>query len=269
MKKITFHKFHGAGNDFVIIDNMSDGCDLSEKEVEFLCHRHFGIGADGLLLLERSEKADLKLRYFNSNGREASLCGNGSRCATACALMLGHCTEDASVEASDGIHNVKILSANNNEWLVCIWMHDVSEYEVYDDGVFINTGSPHFVRLVSNDEIDSFDGSAESLRHDSRFEGGTNVDFYRLGRNGDIQIRTFERGVEAETLSCGTGVTATAIVDTINSKSPSGEYVKTLHTKGGDFEVRFIAKKTDEHYKFTDVRLIGPSKCVFSGTIIL
>ncbi len=262
--QIDFVKFHGAGNDFVMIDNRQRIQELKEEHIAFLCDRHFGIGADGLMLLEASETHDFKMRYFNSDGREASMCGNGGRCIVAFADMLGISKKEYVFEAVDGLHKAKILNRDANLWEVSLQMLDVDEVEKGDDFYFLDTGSPHHITFVDNlDDLDVFD-VGRRIRYSDAYKnkGGTNVNFVR--KEQDVyHIRTYERGVEAETLACGTGVTAAAIAIAMENNSRQGEYV--IKALGGDLKISF--KREGTH--FTDLWLLGPAQKVFTGNIDL
>jgi len=250
--KFEFYKYQGTGNDFVMIDNRNNVFDSSNVAlVVAMCDRKFGIGADGLMLINKHAEADFELIYFNSDGSK-SLCGNGSRCAVMFARVLGIVENETSFLAIDGMHDAFI-----KEDLVHLKMHDVKGIEMNDDFSYVNTGSPHYVAWVNNISKFPVYEEGKKIRYSARFsEKGTNVNF--IERTGDVlNARTYERGVENETLSCGTGVTACAIVaSTKGMTSP----VK-LKTLGGDLQVTFT--KTGD--LFTDIFLIGPAKMVFKG----
>lgn len=260
MKEIAFHKFHGAGNDFVLIDNRTGQIRLTDGEIALCCHRHFGIGADGLILIESSDKADFAMRYFNADGKEATLCGNGSRCSVALAHHLRLIKRQCSFWASDGLHHATIEKHKKQDWLITIEMKDVPSVTDFQDGCFIDTGSPHFV--VPCSEIDTLpvEKAGRQLRFDARFPCGTNVDFITW-KDSQLQVRTYERGVEAETLSCGTGVTAAAMICAHRNHWDNGHYDIQVCTKGGNFIVSF--DKTAPHYRH--IRLTGPAHRSFSG----
>lgn len=257
MTTINFHKYQGTGNDFVMIDNREGDFDSSDlKLVASLCDRRFGIGADGVILIESCENADFEMVYFNPDGSQ-SLCGNGSRCAVMFANHLGMIQNETTFLAIDGIHKANIKESN-----VHLLMHDVSTYEMIDQDFLIDTGSPHYIKYLDN--TDSIDPIAEGrkVRYSDRFsEEGVNVNFLQLIGEDELKIRTYERGVEGETFSCGTGCTAAAI--SLGIKTGVDE-VK-LKAIGGELKVSF--KKDGDCFK--DIYLIGPAERVFTGKISL
>jgi diaminopimelate epimerase len=261
--KINFFKYHGNGNDFIILDNRSGTYHLDNKSIVFLCDRHYGIGADGLMLLEESTGHDFALKYFNSDGNESSMCGNGGRCMTAFARELGIIKNRAGFSAADGDHESEILSHNAGTCLVRLKMKDTSPGKIYDDGYFIDTGSPHFVVYVPDVKAVNILAEGSRLRFDKRFEpGGCNVNFVEITAGG-ISVRTYERGVENETLSCGTGVTASAIITAfLNKEGRDSCYVTS---PGGKFKVSFHQSSKG----FSDVFLEGPAAFVFKGEITI
>jgi len=209
-QKIKFSKYQGAGNDFVLVDNRSGFFDGNDTVlVKKMCDRRFGIGADGLMLLEGAENADFRMRYFNADGREGSMCGNGGRCIVAFARDLGIVAEKAAFLAVDGAHEAAIVSGQ-----VDLGMVDVREVAREDDGDFylLDTGSPHLVREVTGLRDVDMATEGHRIRNSPRFrKAGVNVNF--VEREGDgYFLRTYERGVEGETLACGTGATAAAMV---------------------------------------------------------
>ncbi|WP_445455249.1 diaminopimelate epimerase [Flavobacterium sp. HNIBRBA15423] len=256
---LTFYKYQGTGNDFVMIDNRTNSFPKNNtKLVAFLCDRKFGIGADGLILLENHEKYDFKMKYYNSDGNESSMCGNGGRCLVAFAKQLQIIQNKAEFEAIDGYH---FATVDENE-IVSLQMKDVSDVKVFENHTFLNTGSPHHVELVS--ELSSFDvkNRGSQIRYSNLYgKEGSNINFVKQIESDKFAVRTYERGVEDETLSCGTGVTAVAIA-MYNSKLTEANKVK-LNVEGGSLEVSF----NEKNGKFTDVFLIGPAKFVFKGEI--
>jgi diaminopimelate epimerase len=258
--KLAFEKYHGAGNDFVIIDNREVAWKPTPEQVAALCDRHFGIGADGLMLLSLHEGFDFGMTYFNSDGNESTMCGNGGRCMTAFAHSLGLTRKDARFHAIDGEHTGIILGKIPNGFLVRLKMKDVTVEDNHTDHLFIDTGSPHYI--VFTDHADSIDiiREARKIRYDTCFaEEGTNVDFVEKTAEG-IYVRSYERGVENETLSCGTGVTASALATAVRSESDPGMY--QVKTRGGELKVRY----TRSGNTFTDIWLEGPAQKVFNGT---
>ncbi len=258
---IEFYKYEGTGNDFIIIDNMELKFTLYQKSISKLCNRRFGIGADGLILLQNKKGYDFEMIYFNSDGNEGSMCGNGGRCITALANHLGIIKNKTKFSAIDGEHQSIVISENNNISTISLKIQDINKIEVYYDFYFINTDSPHYVKFVNN--INNFDvyNKGKKIRYDKKFvPTGTNVDFVEIIENA-IFVRTYERGVENETLSCGTGVTASALATAIKTDSNNDFY--NIQTKGGNLKVSF--KKHNN--SFTDIWLEGPVSFVFKGEI--
>jgi len=259
--ELRFTKYHGTGNDFIIIDHRVDPFEFKSEQISFLCHRQFGIGADGLILLSHKAGFDFQMKYFNSDGGEGSMCGNGGRCITAFANALGIINKKAKFSAIDGEHVSKILSINGNESYVSLKMSDVSQIQKLKEDYFIDTGSPHLVKFVKNiDKLDVYN-QGKRLRWDKQFQPeGTNVNFVEF--KGDLlEVRSFERGVENVTLSCGTGITASALAASI-VKDDSQKFFD-IKTYGGNLKVRFARSKN----KFTNVWLEGPAIKVFEGKI--
>ncbi len=259
--KIGFEKYHGAGNDFIVIDDREEKYELSKDDISLLCHRRFGIGADGLMLLQKSTTFDFKMIYFNADGKEGSLCGNGGRCIVYFARQLGLINTETRFEAIDGEHQANILSGNENDGMVSLRMADVEKIEEFKDGYFLDTGSPHYVRIVENIEtLDAFN-LGKSIRWDERFQpGGTNVNFVQVKSNY-LFVRTFERGVENLTLACGTGVVASSIVAAERNSNQFDSYA--IKTDGGDLKVNF--KKKNNIY--SDIWLEGPVVKVYEGFV--
>jgi len=259
--RIQFSKYHGTGNDFVIIDGRKqDTAGFDPGLIRQICDRRFGIGGDGLILLQESKRADFKMIYYNSDGFEGTMCGNGGRCITAFALRLGIISIDTTFEGIDGLHTATILP--NGE--IRLRLRDVEGIRWMEDGYLLDTGSPHFVKFVSQLEMIDVAAEGKVIRSQKRFgKGGANVNF--VEKSGDpnrISVRTYERGVENETLSCGTGVAASAICAYYHFKSDIVSY--HIHTPGGKLHVSF---KTQYHNTFTDVFLTGPAAHVFDGSI--
>ena len=227
--KIQFYKYQGTGNDFVMIDNRQNIFPKNDtKLIAYLCDRKFGIGADGLILLENHPTLDFKMVYFNSDGNESSMCGNGGRCLVAFAKQMHVVSDKATFEAIDGLHYANI----NEDGIVSLQMCDVSEINVENDYTFLNTGSPHHVQLV--DELQNFDVKNEGakIRYSDLYgNAGSNVNFVKQFDNDNFSVRTYERGVEDETLSCGTGVTAVAIAMYKTEKTKNKEI--NLNVQGG------------------------------------
>lgn len=256
---IHFHKYQGTGNDFIIIDNRSASLKLSTKEIAFLCDRHFGVGADGLMMLENADGYDFKMVYYNADGNESTMCGNGGRCITAFAhhqKIIGNKTKFLAI---DGAHHAEII----NDSTIRLQMVDVNDIQIFESHVILNTGSPHYIKWVkSTDHID-FVAEGRSIRNQGEFmPSGINVNFVTCSEKG-LQVRTYERGVEDETLSCGTGVTASAIAST---KQQTGTFQVAIKTLGGNLSVSF---EKNTPMSATSIFLIGPATKVFEGNITL
>lgn len=256
---LIFDKYQGTGNDFVMVDNRSGFFPKHDVSlVEKLCDRRFGIGADGLLLLENDPDYDFRMVYYNSDGNESSMCGNGGRCLVAFAKELGVIENEADFIAADGPHRANIGS----DGIVSLQMKDVDDIRLTPGYIFLNTGSPHHVMLV--EDIRNLDVKAKgaAIRYSDLYgKAGSNVNFVHQEGDAVFAVRTYERGVEDETLSCGTGVTAVAIAMNASGKTDS-ETVRLL-VGGGELEVSF--RKNGN--AFTDVFLKGPATFVFSGTV--
>jgi diaminopimelate epimerase len=259
--KISFSKYQGTGNDFVIIDNRQNNIVLTTEQIAFICDRKKGIGADGLMLLGNKEGYDFEMIYYNANGLEGSMCGNGGRCLTQFAYDIGLNKKQFNFIAIDGPHESTI---NEDGW-VYLKMSDVNAVEknIDSDTPFfvLNTGSPHYIEMV--DSINSVDvfGLGQMIRFNDRFKSeGINVNFVEQ-QDDKIFVRTYERGVENETLSCGTGVTAAALISGIEKL---GEQTIQIETLGGKLAVRFNNKGDQV---FNNIWLMGPGTFVFSGSI--
>ncbi len=257
-----FYKFHGAGNDFIMVDNRNENVVLTPKQIHALCHRRLGIGADGLIILGKAQSADtdFNMLYYNADGFEASLCGNGSRCVVAFAHYLKIIDAQTCFTAFDGKHSAEIIHYQYPTWNISLSMNDLSEIVAYDDGLFLDTGSPHFVVFCDDLETLDIQNVGKKLRYDERFVHGSNIDFCTSYQDG-IFVRTYERGVEDETLSCGTGVTATAIAWAKKRNLPDGEYFYKIFTLGGEFMVSFVLKNGI----FSSIYLKGPATLAFEG----
>ncbi|MEO9020740.1 MAG: diaminopimelate epimerase [Ginsengibacter sp.] len=259
--KIKFYKFQGAGNDFILLDNRNNLYkDITNAQVRKMCDRHFGIGADGLMLLNKKEDYDFEMIYHNSDGNEGSMCGNGGRCMVQFAYMLGLRKNSYLFMATDGVHEADI----DLEKRIRLKMGDVKKVTFSLDHYVLNTGSPHYVKFVK--DLANFDVVSEGrkIRDSKEFaEEGINVNFVETLREDQIFVRTYERGVEGETLSCGTGVTASALIAAHNDNGFNRVEVKA---KGGDLSVEF-EKMSDTH--FINIWLCGPATFVFSGDIEL
>ena len=265
MSQVHFYKYQAAGNDFVVIDNRDRLLSLSKEQIMNVCDRRFGVGADGLMLLEKHPTLNFNLEYFNRDGSQ-SLCGNGSRAAMHFASVLGMVNGRGTFNAYDGTHSAEILPNG----LIKLMMNPVTEVKTLADDYFLNTGSPHLIRFVKY--IDDYPVYEEGkrIRYDDFFKpDGTNVNFVELLPNNTIFVRTYERGVENETLSCGTGVTAAAIAASLRDYTSP---VK-IKTRGGDLSVEFKstvqARSNRQAGTFQEIYLIGPAKMVFEGDLEL
>lgn len=262
--KLKFWKYEGAGNDFVMIDGRSDDRELRAETICRLCDRHRGIGADGLIILHDQPGYDFRMRYFNADGGEVDMCGNGGRCITLFADHLGLGGDVKRFLGRDGVHEATIISRTEEGAEIRLGMIDVDGYEYSDCAFILNTGVPHYVEFV--DDVDSLDVVAlgRAKRNEERFaaQGGTNVNFVELQPDGNLKIRTYERGVENETLACGTGATAAAIATHLLDSPDRNLF--TVQTRGGVLTVGF---ETADDHRFTDIILSGPARRVFCGEI--
>lgn len=261
--KTTFDKFEGAGNDFVIIDNSAKNFEPTPELVKALCDRRFGIGADGLMLLEKDSVSQFRMRYFNSDGPEATMCGNGGRCISLFAYLSGIAGETMSFTAIDGSHTSTVLSTNGEKGIIELGMCDTSEIDEIAGGYFVNTGSPHWVGFAK--DIDSLDiftlGRNMRTLPEIVARGGANFNFVELGIGGTIKVRTYERGVEDETFACGTGAVASAAVTSF-IKCPSCLSFN-VHVRGGQLCVSL----TRSGNIYRNVKLTGPARKVYSGNL--
>ncbi|MBR2216888.1 MAG: diaminopimelate epimerase [Alistipes sp.] len=260
--RTEFTKYEGAGNDFILIDNR-DGVFTPEAEaIARLCDRHFGIGADGVMTLARSAEIDCSMRYYNADGSEGEMCGNGARCFALFAEHLGIGGETKYFDAADGLHTARIRRSKGPAGEIELGMTAVREIRTGDGWWFLNTGVPHYVEFV--DDLASTDviGRGRIIRRDTaRFPQGTNVNFVQVTGDGTIRVRTYERGVENETLACGTGATAAAIVANFALQPRTVRYAVSV--PGGELTVRFSHEPGTQTY--TDIRLTGPARRVFGG----
>lgn len=257
---IKFSKFHGAGNDFIMINATNEELLLSEELIYKMCDRRLGIGADGLIILMPSENHDFRMRYYNCDGKESTFCGNGGRCIAAFAHYQNIIKNTATYEAVDGIHKVKVTEISSNEYHVELTMRDILSYKLENDSLLINTGSPHYVKKVDDLETLDIIKDGASIRYDKNISSdGVNVDFL-VNRDGKMHIRTYERGVENETLACGTGVTASAIAASLWY---GGNNID-IYTQIAKLNVRF----DKDNNTFKNVVLSGPATHVFDGMFI-
>ena len=257
--EISFYKYHGAGNDFIIVDNRKNLLEWTPDFIRQLCNRRFGIGADGLMLLQQSENHDFSMRYFNADGREATMCGNGGRCIVAFAWKLGLISDETEFMAVDGIHK----AMRYTDGTIALKMTDVSTVEQIGNDFFLDTGSPHYVIFV--DDVDRMQvvEKGRKIRQDSSISAeGTNVNFVHVLKAGEIAVRTYERGVEDETYACGTGAVASAIGTYLYSETDIFSY--TIQARGGTLSVDFKHSRVKGFY---DIWLTGPVEFVFKGQI--
>jgi len=257
--QLHFYKYQGTGNDFILADNRQNEYVLTQQQIHKLCDRRFGIGADGLMLLQNKEGFDFEMKYYNADGKEGSMCGNGGRCMVKFAYHLGIHREVYRFLASDGVHEAEI----DIDGIVSLKMKDVSVIKKFRGDYLLNTGSPHYIKLVTDVmHLDVYKKGYE-IRHSKDFEEeGINVNFVEQSVEPDkIIVRTFERGVEDETYSCGTGVTAAALVCYHNENGFNDVEVKTL---GGHLSVEF--DRVDED-RFENIWLCGPAEKVFQGHV--
>lgn len=268
---MLFYKYQGAGNDFIMIDQRRQQWlrRTDTEQIELLCDRHFGIGADGLILLQEHTDYDFEMVYFNSDGRESTMCGNGGRCIAAFAHHLSIPSQENGYLfwAIDGGHRAVLPYATGpgGEW-VELKMTDVGQVEALTGGTdfVLNTGSPHFVRFVPDPEQLNVPEEGRGIRNSDRFkQEGINVNFVGETENG-LCIRTYERGVEDETLACGTGVTAAAIAAWLQKGGRPGPAEFPVQARGGKLKVRFTAQANGAFY---DIWLCGPAQQVFKGEI--
>lgn len=252
---MEFYKYQATGNDFVMVDNRSGSFNEEAKNVALMCHRRFGVGADGLILVENVEGYDFRMKYFNADGHEGSMCGNGARSVVRFAADLGIIRDKAFFLAVDGEHYGSIAGD-----IVSIRMKDVEGVTQEKEGYFLDTGSPHLVIFM--DEIDNLDvfQTGRDIRYSDFWQkrGGVNVNFVKVSDSKTLKVRTYERGVEDETYSCGTGATASAIVAHLYKKTLPDVQIET---KGGVLNVSLNEAKE----KINDIILSGPAQKVFSG----
>lgn len=254
---LTFYKYQGTGNDFVMIDNRSK---IFPKEntdiISHLADRHFGVGADGIILIENNDNFDFKMIYFNADGSQ-TFCGNGARCAVAFAKQLKIIKNKTNFIAVDGAHFAEI-----KDGIISLQMIDVEEIQVHENSVFTYTGTQHHVELVENLSDYPVFENGKKIRY-SYIDPGSNVNFVQQINETTFKVRTYEKGVEDETLACGTGVTAVAIAMHKTKKTNSN--LVSLPVKGGLLEVSF----TEENGVYTNVFLKGPAQFVFKGAILI
>lgn len=257
---LRFHKYQGTGNDFIMVNNLSGNYDnLSIPQISQLCDRRFGIGADGLIKINKHSSLDFEVDYYNADGSK-SFCGNGARCAVLFAKSLGLDVASTNFLGIDGPHNA-LLDENG---LVYLEMNDVQHLEILNDAYVLHTGSPHYVAFSDDLSNETIVSTGKEIRYSDVYKAqGINVNLMQVLEKNSISIATYERGVEDETLSCGTGATACAMVYAFANKL-EGKQLIEVKVKGGNLKVSFIASLDGE---FTDVRLIGPATFVYQGEV--
>ena len=258
--KIKFAKYQGTGNDFVLLQNFSKELPaLTQAQVAFLCDRRFGIGADGLIILQPHASFDFEMIYFNADGAQSTMCGNGGRCAAQFAFDAGLAKAQQTFLAIDGPHVAEVFDGG-----VHLKMIDVNGIKTENQGLFLNTGSPHFIQSCADLKTLDVQQLGAAIRYSAPYAAeGVNVNFVHEMPDG-LEVRTYERGVEAETYSCGTGVTAAALAHAWQKQLPAGTI--PIATLGGNLEVRFTQKSAGV---FENVYLSGPATFVFEGQIDL
>lgn len=262
MKHIKFCKYHGTANDFIMIEDRDKEIEkiLSQEVIVAWCSRRFGVGADGLILLQEDANLDFYMRYYNSDGNTSSMCGNGGRCISKFAHDLNWIKcNSMQFMAVDGLH--RSIVEDDKIYLSMVSVSGVSR----DKEAFVmDTGSPHYVRFESLDNIDIYK-EGRAIRNNERYSSkGINVNIAEIDEN-QVRMLTYERGVEDETYSCGTGTVAVALSSLLKTNQPDGQYEVHINTKGGKLSVR--CKKHDD--AFVDIYLIGPAEKVFEGILVL
>lgn len=259
--KLNFFKYEGAGNDFILIDNRNKAFSqlYNTEVIKKLCDRHFGIGADGLMILELKNDFDFEMRYFNADGMEGSMCGNGGRCIVAFAKFLNLINEETNFLAVDGPHHARI--SENGDW-VSLQMIDIQEIKTDGEAFVLNTGSPHYVLQVKDLSLKNIYQEGKNIRYNDTYsKDGINVNFVE-DFNDHYFVRTYERGVENETFACGTGVTAVSMAMAIK-KNLTGNIKNSIKVPGGNLSVSF----NYDGKTFNNVFLEGPATFVFEGSI--
>lgn len=269
---MKFYKYHGAGNDFLIADGRGKSLNISPEYISAVCDRHTGFGADGVMVLEDSQDHDFRMRYYNSDGSGGMMCGNGGRCIVAFAADLGY--KHFDFEAPDGLHIATVESAESfapAARTVSLKMKDVAGAVRHEDGWFLDTGTRHFVKFVTDLATCDVFHEGRRLRQDPRFApAGTNVNFVQVNAAGDISVRTYEKGVEDETLACGTGIVASAMASWLAENEKTGETPVNfkVHAKIADLAVSFIPMDNGidpNNFRASEVWLTGPA--AFVGTV--
>lgn len=257
--QFNFYKYHGTGNDFIIIDQSENPeLNLSDQIIRFLCDRKLGIGADGLMVYYLCNGYDFGMTYFNSDGFESTMCGNGGRCLAAYWKSKGHSGNSVRFKGIDGEHIAQFLDAD----IIKLGMNDVNGLIKIEEGFAMNTGSPHFVSFVSNIDKLNVKEEGKRIRYSKEFApDGVNVNFVEI-KEGKIHIRTYERGVEDETLSCGTGSVAAAIATYLKTGPQANSF--EIVAPGGILKVSFVQSGAGA---FKEIFLEGSATFVFKGFI--
>ena len=254
--KLKFEKYESGGNDFILLDNRKSEYHLTSNEIKKFCNRNFGVGSDGLIILKSSIIADIKMSYYNSDGKPSTLCGNGTRCLFSFSLSLGIIEKSAKIETTEGVYIATISDRN----LVSLKMKNINNIILFDDKAYLNTGSPHHVEMTKDLNKIAVKKIGSSIRFSDRYSPhGTNVNFCKKISDKKFEIRTYERGVEDETLSCGTGATAVAIAVHVMGLTTQNEI--TILTRGGELIISF--EKSETGYR--NIYLEGPTRFVFKG----
>jgi diaminopimelate epimerase len=255
---IKFYKYQGCGNDFILLDQRASSFSLSSCQIQYLCDRRFGIGADGLMELLNDEGTDFGMRYYNSDGQESSFCGNGGRCIAQFAQELGIIKGNI---AHFSFNQTTYTADYLNDKSISLHMQDIAEFSSIGEDLVLDTGSPHYIHFT--DQVDAIDliPYARNIRYSEDFPKGINVNLVEKLNYSTIKMRTYERGVEDETLSCGTGVTAAAIAFHYLKMTSDNKII--VETRGGNFSVEFNEKAG----RYFDIKLIGPALKVFEGSI--
>ena len=267
---MKFYKYQGAGNDFLIADNRDGSISLTKDQIASVCDRRYGVGADGLMLLETSDRHDFRMTYYNSDGSGGMMCGNGGRCIVAFAADMG--LEKFDFDAADGFHTARILKDEDGVKTVCLKMKDVTEifrYEALEgvsvpsEGYFLDTGTRHYVRFVKDLKEYDIVSEGRKIRYDAvqLQPVGVNVNFVEPS-DGILNVRTYEKGVEDETYACGTGIVASCIAAYEAGVRPSdvdqdGRVHYDVHAKKDVLAVDFLPSEVAE-----DVWLTGPASFV-------
>ncbi|MCB0735249.1 MAG: diaminopimelate epimerase [Flavobacteriales bacterium] len=260
--EVHFSKYHGTGNDFILIDGVGQDLTPIKLDIPALCDRHFGIGADGLIVIQQHPELDFHMIYYNSDGSQ-SFCGNGSRCAVAFARTLGMVPEDGETMflSTDGVHHAQFLE--NGE--IRLSMADVDAVERRENHYILQTGSPHYIIEVDDPSAVDIIPEAHKIRYSDAFrERGINVNFVHFDPDG-VRMRTYERGVEDETLSCGTGVTASALAWHVVMKETDGAFNIPVSAPGGNLRVQFDYLHSTG---YSNIFLQGPALRVFDGVVV-